>query len=146
MSSEETSDWKEKLNNIVSTPDKKDINQFLNKEVKRAFKALKAQFELNDIEVEIKTSDKCISLVVNHGEEHDFIYGVYKKEHVQPSFSHDQEEGCESYYRAEVHLLEGGQDYDIMGWSETAVINDVINQYQKHMHFLHILRDEGPVS
>jgi choline/glycine/proline betaine transport protein len=146
MSSEETSDWKEKLNNIVSTPDKKDINQFLNKEVKRAFKALKAQFELNDIEVEIKTSDKSISLVVNHGEEHDFIYGVYKKEHVQPSFSHDQEEGCDSYYRAEVHLLEGGQDYDIMGWSETAVINDVINQYQKHMHFLHILRDEGPVS
>jgi choline/glycine/proline betaine transport protein len=39
-----------------------------------------------------------------------------------------------------VHLREGGQDYDIMGWSKLAVINDVIDQYHKHLHFLHLLR------
>jgi choline/glycine/proline betaine transport protein len=39
-----------------------------------------------------------------------------------------------------VHLAEGGQDYDIMGWSKQAVINDVIDQYHKHQHFLHLLR------
>ena len=44
------------------------------------------------------------------------------------------------YYRAEVHLGRGGQDYDIMGWSKTAVINNVIDQYHKHLHFLHLLR------
>ena len=146
ISGEESTDWKEKLNNIVSTPDRKDINQFMNGEIKRAFNALKSQFELNDIKAEIKTLDRGIVLTVNHGQEHDFIYGVFKKEHIQPSFSNEQEVGSESYYRAEVHLIEGGQDYDIMGWSEVAVINDVINQYQKHMHFLHILRDEGPFS
>lgn len=45
-----------------------------------------------------------------------------------------------SYYRAEVHLVEGGQDYDIMGWSKMAVINNLIDQYHKHLHFLHLLR------
>ena len=39
------------------------------------------------------------------------------------------------YFRAEVYLKEGGQDYDIMGWSEDQVIADVIDQYEKHMHF-----------
>ena len=50
------------------------------------------------------------------------------------------EEDEQIYYRAEVHLGEGGQDYDIMGWSKDAVIHDVIDQYHKHQHFLHLLR------
>ncbi|WP_105171903.1 BCCT family transporter [Pseudoalteromonas sp. T1lg24] len=133
-------DWQEKLNNIVSTPDKKNTADFINKVVKRAFKALKNQFELNDIQTEIIVKDSGLILKVYHGDEHDFVYGVHKKKHVQPSFNSDEDEEC--YYRAEVHLVEGGQDYDIMGWSENAVINDVIDQYQKHMHFLHLLRDE----
>jgi len=40
----------------------------------------------------------------------------------------------------ELHLADGGQDYDIMGWSKIAVINDIIDQYYKHLHFLHLLR------
>ena len=40
------------------------------------------------------------------------------------------------YYRAEVHLGEGGQDYDVMGWSSGALINDVLDQYERHLHFL----------
>jgi choline/glycine/proline betaine transport protein len=44
------------------------------------------------------------------------------------------------YYRAEIHLQEGGQDYDVMGWSKQAIIQDIIDHYHKHMHFLHVLR------
>ena len=64
--------------------------------------------------------------------------------YLQPDFVHDNpadadQEGLR-YYRAEVHLTEGGQDYDIMSWSVNVIINDVIDQYHKHMHFLHLLR------
>ena len=31
------------------------------------------------------------------------------------------------FYRAEVHLIEGGQDYDIMGWSQEQVVLDMLN-------------------
>jgi choline/glycine/proline betaine transport protein len=44
------------------------------------------------------------------------------------------------YYRAEVHLSQGGQDYDVMGWSKDQVITDIVNQYEHHMHFLQSLR------
>ncbi|MDT0993041.1 hypothetical protein, partial [Pseudomonas aeruginosa] len=44
------------------------------------------------------------------------------------------------YFRAEVHLQEGGQDYDIMGWSRDGVIGDILDQYERHMHFLHVVR------
>lgn len=46
----------------------------------------------------------------------------------------------DSYYRADVFLKEGGQDYDIIGWSKISVINDIIEQYRKHMHFLYKTR------
>ncbi len=44
------------------------------------------------------------------------------------------------YFRAEVHLLEGGQDYDIMSWLREEVIEDILDQYEQHMHFLHVIR------
>ena len=51
------------------------------------------------------------------------------------------EYGNESeFFRAEVHLAEGGQDYDVMGWSEEQVIVDILNQYEDHLHFLHTVR------
>lgn len=55
--------------------------------------------------------------------------------------SESQSEGSvdeNTYYRADVHLSEGGQNYDIMGWSKVAVINDIIDQYHRHLHFLHL--------
>jgi choline/glycine/proline betaine transport protein len=44
------------------------------------------------------------------------------------------------YYRAEVHLREGGQDYDIMSWSNADIIDDVLDQYERHLHFLDVVR------
>jgi choline/glycine/proline betaine transport protein len=49
------------------------------------------------------------------------------------------------YYRAEVHLNEGGQDYDIMGWAEEDIIADMIDQYERHRHFLHIVYDNDAI-
>ncbi|EMD5657114.1 TPA: glycine/betaine ABC transporter [Klebsiella pneumoniae] len=43
-------------------------------------------------------------------------------------------------YRAEVYLKEGGQNYDVMGWNQEQLINDILDQYEKHLHFLHLVR------
>jgi choline/glycine/proline betaine transport protein len=99
----------------------------------------------NQVESQIINKSGMLSLNVQYGGEHSFVYGVKCEKYLQPSFSPDNEESIESsdehtYYRAEVHLAEGGQDYDIMGWSKQAVINDMIDQYHKHQHFLHLVR------
>ena len=79
-------------------------------------------------------------LTVKLNEQPDFIYAVYPTSTVQPDLNGTLDiDSDDTYYRAEVHLSEGGQGYDIMGWSTLAVINDVIDQYHKHQHFLHRL-------
>ena len=47
-------------------------------------------------------------------------------------------DGDELYYRAEVFLKHGGQAYDIYGYEEQDVIDDILNQLENHLHFLHI--------
>nr|WP_226996516.1 BCCT family transporter [Thalassotalea crassostreae] len=134
--------WRDKLDNLVSTPDKKNATKYIQSKVSKAFSKLKVQFDSNGIDAEIVEITNGMKLIVNHGSEQDFVYAVHKTRHTQPDFATDEESNIdETYYRAEVHLMEGGQDYDIMGWSEIAIINDVIDQYQKHMHFLHLLRE-----
>jgi choline/glycine/proline betaine transport protein len=95
----------------------------------------------NQLKVKISTKDG-LCLTVEHGEEQAFVYRVLARKCLQPGFVAESEDDTEeqAYYRAEVHLLEGGQDYDIMGWSKAAVINNIIAQYHKHLHFLHLLR------
>ncbi len=81
------------------------------------------------------------------GEDMNFLYEVRLRYYIQPSFAlsgmgteTDEEKSEEQrYYRAEIHLKEGGQDYDVMGWAKEQIIHDILDQYEKHIHFLHLL-------
>lgn len=137
--------WKGRLENIVNYPDQSTLEHFLNNVVHPAIESFASELKSNQIDVDVVRHDHGIELTVKHGDERDFIYGVYGREHMQPEIEHAGQKALDAneeqtYYRAEVHLSEGGQDYCIMGWSKLAVINDLLNQYQKHRHFLHLLR------
>ncbi|MDO6476381.1 choline BCCT transporter BetT [Alteromonas sp. 1_MG-2023] len=132
--------WRSRLENIVSFPNKKAVKRFLDKTVLPAFNDVKAEFGKLNFDVEIEQTDKFMMLTVKLNEQPDFIYAVYPTSTVQPDLNGTLDiDSDDTYYRAEVHLSEGGQGYDIMGWSTLAVINDVIDQYHKHQHFLHRL-------
>ncbi len=41
------------------------------------------------------------------------------------------------------HVHQGGwgsQDYDLVGYTKEQVINDILDQYERHMQFLHLVR------
>ncbi len=42
------------------------------------------------------------------------------------------------YCRAEVFLRRGGQSYDIYGYEVQQIIDDILDQFEKYLHFLHI--------
>lgn len=42
----------------------------------------------------------------------------------------EQQSEQHRYYRAEVYLKEGGQNYDVMGWNQEQLINDILDQYE----------------
>ncbi|MDO4769109.1 MAG: choline BCCT transporter BetT [Brachymonas sp.] len=138
--------WRERLQVIMDFPDQKTVYRFVDTVVLEA--CTEVVEELRSLGVGANVSQPESGQVIfttNHEDEIDFTYQVVASAHVQPAFvqvgNDAQETSAEqTYYRAEVHLSEGGQDYDIMGWSKEGVINDIIDQYHKHMHFLHRLR------
>ncbi|MDO4795804.1 MAG: choline BCCT transporter BetT [Brachymonas sp.] len=138
--------WRERLQVIMDFPDQKTVYRFVDTVVLEA--CTEVVEELRSLGVGANVSQPEPGQVIfstNHEDEIDFTYQVVASAHVQPAFvqggSEPQASSQEqTYYRAEVHLSEGGQDYDIMGWSKEGVINDIIDQYHKHMHFLHRLR------
>lgn len=136
---ENNDSWQARLKNIVDFPNKTNVNKFISQVVNPAFDSVAKELQANQINVDISYEDG-LSFIVDHGEEQEFVYRVLARKYSQPDFVTEADEDEQSYYRAEVHLGEGGQDYDIMGWSKTAVINNIIDQYHKHLHFLHLLR------
>lgn len=138
-SSENNESWQMRLQNVVDFPNKNNVSKFINQTVAPAFNLVAKELEGKQINVDI-SSENGLSLIVDHGEAQEFVYRVLAQKYSQPDFFNEDSEDDENYYRAEVHLVEGGQDYDIMGWSKAAVINNIIDQYHKHLHFLHLLR------
>jgi choline/glycine/proline betaine transport protein len=47
-------------------------------------------------------------------------------------------DGDEHYYRAEVFLRRGGQAYDVYGYDQQDIISDILDQFEKYLHFLHV--------
>ncbi|MDR9499136.1 MAG: choline BCCT transporter BetT [Hydrogenovibrio sp.] len=139
--------WKSRLHNIVGYPSEEKVRSFIKNIVVPACEEVAEELRNEELEVDVvhDTERDRARLVVKHGEETDFVYEVRSRSHLKPEFSQeempeDQLSEQAHYYRAEVHLREGGQDYDVMGWSKLAMINDMIDHYHKHMHFLHVLR------
>lgn len=141
--------WQQRLHTMVNFPRRAHINRFLDEVVSPACNEIADELRKQGFDVEVQSSgDSQVQLEVQHDSEARFLYEVRARAYLLPDFINqgDEEEGSEreerKYFRAEVHLMEGGQDYDIMGWSRDEVIEDILSQYEQHMHFLHVVRDE----
>ncbi|WP_149194342.1 BCCT family transporter [Luteimonas suaedae] len=138
-------DWKTRLRAMAHHPRRQEVLQFLQQEVRPALEDVAAELKKQGLEARVQDGeDGRVWIEVGHGEEMDFFYSVRPRPYDPPSFAMSdlRRKRTEEirYFRAEVHLSEGGQDYDIMGWHKDELIHDVLDQYQRHMHFLHIVR------
>ena len=139
----QTENWQRRLRSMVMMPRRSHVMRFIEEVVTPACEAVGEELRKQGFDVEVDSSGtETIRLVVRHANEPDFSYGVRPRSLVQPSFvvSDDEENEERKYFRAEVYLNEGGQDYDIMGWSREGVIGDILDQYERHRHFVHVLR------
>lgn len=138
-----TEGWQERLKSIVDFPSKQRVGKFITEVGFPSFVAVKEELNELDIDATVEQTESGILISVKQGEDQGFSYGIKPKRHAQPDFANDVGNDSEQdsvYYRAEVHLGEGGQDYCVMGWSKAALINDVVDQYHKHLYFLHLMR------
>jgi choline/glycine/proline betaine transport protein len=50
------------------------------------------------------------------------------------------------YYRLEVYLREGGQGYDVMDYTTTQLVDDVLDHYEQHVEFLRLNAEAGAAT
>ena len=133
-------EWKTRLNTLISNPTRKEAQLFLEHVAKPAFDAICKQLSNKDIDVELsQIPNKSISLVLKNEDVENFLYSIRLRYFEMPEYLHDDKK---SYVRAEVFLLNGGQDYDVFGYTKEQIIADFISQYERHFYFLHVKNSE----
>ncbi|MBK2266667.1 BCCT family transporter [Francisella philomiragia] len=122
--------WQKRLEAIAHKPSKDQAIEFLQKDVTTAIIEVADEMEKNGINTEVIRDHDHIQLAISIEGNEDFIYSVMLRSY-QSKFG--------NYNRVEVLLSHGGQYYDIMGYSKDQVIADIVNQYDKHLHYLHLV-------
>src|SRR5699024_9707404 len=148
-------DWQKRLHNLVVLPQQDQVVRYINRIVSPAMLAVAEELKSLGFDTEVNketsaedgNSGGWVLNVAHHGEYQDFSYGVRPIAENRPTLTSDdiKRPDNEIYYRAEVYLIEGGQDYDIMGWTKEGVIADILDQYERHRHFLHMAYDNETV-
>jgi len=69
-------------------------------------------------------------------DDHPFVYRVELDEVPVPAYGGRMIGDRDRYARLEVHLADGGQDYDVMDYTANQVIHDCLDQYEQHLAFL----------
>ena len=101
------------------------------------------ELETHGLQVQVEVGKAGHAMLrVLHGDEVDFQYSVATSlcPGKRGPVATEQGDGKQSHFRAEVALNEGGKDYDVMGWTQKQILQDILAQYEKHLHFLHLLR------
>lgn len=133
--------WEQRLRNMVMMPRRRHVERFIQEIVRGAMEDVTQELAKQGYDARIEEGeDSRLTLIIPHGEHLDFSYSVFPIEVLRPSLTPEELENDETsrYYRAEVHLGEGGQDYDLMGWSRDQIIGDILDQYERHRHYLRI--------
>lgn len=142
--------WKRRLAGLVNFPNHDEVEEFVNTTVLKAFRRVERELAKQDWPAEVHTDEanSRIYIEVIKEDQIDFIYEVRMLQHALPDYAfpemvHDADSE-NHYYRAEVFLRRGGQSYDIYGFDQQDIITDILDQFEKHLHFLHISPNSLP--
>lgn len=114
-------------------------------EVAKELELRDGRVTLESVEADESNPIGYLDLRVHLGEEQDFIYQVWPQQYSIPGFTYRARSGKSTYYRLETFLMEGSQGNDLMDYSKEQVIIDILDQYERHLNFIHLNR-EAPGS
>ncbi|MGB6328996.1 MAG: choline BCCT transporter BetT [Halarcobacter sp.] len=143
--------WKVRLNRIIEFPNRLEAKRFINEDVISAMKTVKEELATYSWDSEIVHDEvNAIStLRVEHSLDFDFIYEVRTRNYDTPTYAYPESinptKEQKKYSRVEVYLQDGNTAYDIYGYDEDAIVIDIIDQFEKHRHFLHNTASLNPV-
>lgn len=142
--------WKSRLHRLLEFPGQIEIINFIVGPVKNAMEEVKAELEQHGWNVALNVDSKrgVARLDIIHEGEMDFVYEVRPRYYDAPTFAFPESENPERlrkrYARAEVFLRDGGKVYDIFDYDQEVIASDIIDQFEKHRHFLHVSSSLSP--
>lgn len=136
--------WRQRVARAMHFPSHRQAIRHLERTIRPAMEEVSQELCEQGVEAEIQQGedeDRHLALNVLFSDEQNFSYQVWPREFTTPAFAIRTQQSSSYYYRLEVYLSEGSQGYDLMGYSTEQVIGDVLDQYESHLHFLHLNRE-----
>ncbi|WP_256591560.1 BCCT family transporter, partial [Pseudomonas sp. HMWF006] len=112
--------FSERLTQLDLQPSQSVVQRFMDKQVSPALEDAAAQMRVQGLEVQtlLGKSKRCMGVRVEMEEGNPFVYEVSLDGYLAtPTESAQSDEARQRYYRAEVYLHNGSQDYDLMGFT-----------------------------
>jgi choline/glycine/proline betaine transport protein len=136
--------WKKRLANLVDFPPREAVETFIRTTSFQAMQRVEQELEQQGWVAEVVFDEpNCRARfeVFQEGKL-EFIYEIRLRGYAMPDFAFPETgrdlDGDDHYYRAEVFLRRGGQSYDVYGYDQQDIISDILDQFEKYLHFLHI--------
>ena len=135
--------WQQRLRRSMSFPDRDRVSEFLSGVAYPALTEVAEELRGHGIETEVRQEDDgtglpYVDLLADLGEETPFQYRIVPREALMPVYGDTSLREGDRYYRLDVHLREGGQGYDVMGYTHSQLIDDVLDQYEQHAEFMRL--------
>ncbi|MBN3189605.1 choline transporter [Pectobacterium brasiliense] len=148
ISGDDRLNWKQRISRVMNFPGTTHTQKMLDNVCKAAMEDVARELRLRGTSVEVNdlppVEDERLNhleLLVDLGDEQNFLYQIWPQRYSVPAFTYRARSGKSDYYRLETFLLEGSQGNDLMDYSKEQVINDILDQYERHLNFLHLNRE-----
>jgi len=148
ISGQDRLSWKKRLSRLMNYPGTRYTQQMMETVMLPAMQDVAKELELRGAKVALENLPPAddenlghLDLRVNLGEEQDFVYQVWPQQYSVPGFTYRARSGKSTYYRLETFLLAGSQGNDLMDYSKDQVIIDILDQYERHLNFIHLHRE-----
>ncbi len=141
--------WRERIDYMTDKPTRDKVLSYIKEVIMPSMMEVSSKFAETGwtTEVNYDAVNNRAVLELQRGDDVEFWYEVRLSEHDVPDYYTEDmanELPQEHHHRAEVYLRRGGQTYDLYGYQSESVINDIIDQFEKYLHFLNVSPDSLP--
>lgn len=133
--------WRYRLTRALSFPDAARADEFEKEVLLPTLDEVAEELSGRGVSAEVQhvsvgPDEGYVELIADGDGEHPFRYQVWRRSAPVPEFGGRVARGDAEYVRMEVYLGAGGQGYDIMGYTYSQIVDDVLDQYERHLDFL----------
>ncbi|WP_367103424.1 BCCT family transporter [uncultured Psychrobacter sp.] len=139
--------WRDRIDYITDQPSREEVLSYIKTTVMSSMEEVAEKFKETGWIPEVnydETNNRAV-LELQRGDDVEFWYEVRLSHHNKPDYYTEDmstDSSHEHFYRAQVYLRRGAQTYDLYGYQSESVINDIIDHFEKYLHFL----NESPNS